>query len=310
MTFQELQAKDWHKATVSFFVAKYVKGDEIFSLKLIEADEALQTHLRDMSTNILSRAKGSEPYDYFRAAQDDIVLELAESETDFPKLRKLLMESRHIPKVKNKDDLLDTRLSIIRLDLADEAPLFAVQYLSTRWATKKTRDLFNVAFSEHRLTIVQQPIFSINRQIDFFAHNGGLYIKHKTAFERALNFRAGLVKKRDMLLKDFENYHIIAAPQDAAALIGENMVLLRKAAQIHKSAYYKDKAYRDALYRLNQSEAWGLDYDKENRLILTKDNIKTTLTLLNNDRLTSKINAETFDVSDKHKATPSARDKV
>ena len=55
------------------------------------------------------------------------------------------------------------------------------------------------------------------------------------------------------------------------------------------------------LRKVSEEDGWGIQYSPDGKLLVTEDDIETVLRVLNNDRLTSKINAENFDVDVKHK---------
>jgi hypothetical protein len=48
---------------------------------------------------------------------------------------------------------------------------------------------------------------------------------------------------------------------------------------------------------VNDEENWGIKYSADGKLLVTEDDIETVLRVLNNDRLTSKINSENFDIT-------------
>lgn len=55
------------------------------------------------------------------------------------------------------------------------------------------------------------------------------------------------------------------------------------------------------LKRVNDEEDWGITYSAEGKILVNANDIDTVLRVLNNDRLTSKIDEENFDVDVKHK---------
>jgi hypothetical protein len=56
-----------------------------------------------------------------------------------------------------------------------------------------------------------------------------------------------------------------------------------------------------SLKQVNEDENWGIQYSDDGKLIVTEEDIETVLTVLNNSRLKSPINQESFDVDVKHK---------
>ena len=83
-------------------------------------------------------------------------------------------------------------------------------------------------------------------------------------------------------------------------LVGNNMRLLRRLSQVKKAGYYSNKDFMKKLRTTSDQEGWGLSYDSNGKLVVNEDSIELILKLLNNDRLTSKVNEENFDVDVKH----------
>jgi hypothetical protein len=64
---------------------------------------------------------------------------------------------------------------------------------------------------------------------------------------------------------------------------------------VQKSGYYKDENFLQRLQSINESEGWDLEYSNKGKIEITEENIDSVLTVLNNSRLTSLVNKETFD---------------
>ena len=71
--------------------------------------------------------------------------------------------------------------------------------------------------------------------------------------------------------------------------------------QIKKAGYYQDRNFLQSLKIVNEEDGWGIQYSPSGEILVTEESIETVLRVLNNDRLTSKINNENFDVDVKHK---------
>ncbi len=108
-------------------------------------------------------------------------------------------------------------------------------------------------------------------------------------------------RNRDEIIEEFKEKKLFVNADEIVKLVGNNIKLLRKLSQVKKSGYYKDKIFLENLKKTNDEEGWEISYSENEQIIVTEVNIETVLRVLNNDRLTSKINQENFDVDVKHK---------
>lgn len=150
------------------------------------------------------------------------------------------------------------------------------------------------------MDLEQKEIFRIDGKVDFFSFNGCIFIANKKNFETALNFREGMERNRDEIVNDFKDLKIFADADEISRLVGDNVKRLRKLSQVKKAGYYKEIGFMKNLKRVNEEENWGIQYSEDGKLLVTENDIDTVLKVLNNDRLTSKINQENFDVDVKY----------
>lgn len=127
-----------------------------------------------------------------------------------------------------------------------------------------------------------------------------MFITSKKGFENALNFRKGMEDNRDVVLKELKITGFFSDVEPIRKIVGSNLHLLRKISAIQKSGYYKDKKFIESLVKINAAEQWGLII-KDDKIVVTDENVELVLTLLNNSRLKSLINQEVFDVPVKKK---------
>lgn len=149
--------------------------------------------------------------------------------------------------------------------------------------------------------IEQKEIFRIDGKVDFFSYDGTTFIADKKNFEAALNFREGMERNRDEIVREFHNLNLFDNASEVSTLVGDSIRRLRRLSQVKRAGYYKDVNFLENLKRVNAEENWGIKYSADGKLLVTEDDIDIVLRVLNNDRLTSKINSENFDVDVKHK---------
>jgi len=111
----------------------------------------------------------------------------------------------------------------------------------------------------------------------------------------ALNFREGMERNRDEIVKEFSSLGLFENTAAVSDLVGKNLRHLRRLSQVKKAGYYKDPHFLANLSKVNKKEdGQGIKYSPDGKPLVTEGDIETVLRVLNNDRLTSKINAMNF----------------
>ena len=301
--FIEVQSIDWETAIVSFYIVKrnLAKGKATYKVSQVNADENMRKKLRDISVKKIRKSNKVLEYDFQTVDLDDNLLGISTSETDMQYLIDKIVADETII-ANSYDDLLDSWIYISCLE-KDDNRLFSVRYISSSWKTKKVRQWdINVIFKDNMLIDIQQDdILKIDNKIDFFSFNGSIFIADKKVFETALNFRAGMEKNRDEIIEEFKELKLFVNVDEIATLVGSNLPRLRKLSKVKKSGYYKEQEFLKNLKLVNDEEKWGIKYSDDGKLVVNKDNIDDLLIILNNSRLKSPINQESFDVDSKHK---------
>lgn len=305
-TFDEVKKQKWDTASVSLFVVKrkLVNRSAKYDVFHVNVDEALRKKIRSVAYRKINKANKAIEYDFNTADTDDDFLGLPAKDTDLQSILDAMQGEAEPRSIENYESLLGSWMYIARLDIEGVPPLFSSRRVSDGWTTKKVKQLINMVFQNNMLVdIGEQEIFRIDGKVDFFSYNGTIFIADKNNFEAALNFRKGMERNRDEIVKEFESLHLFDNVAEISHLVGNNLRRLRKLSQVKKAAYYKDKNFLTNLKRVNEEEGWGIQYSDDGKLLVTEDDIETVLRVLNNDRLTSKVNSENFDVDVKYKLT-------
>lgn len=306
--FRKLKKNDWKKAAVSFYVVKRSLNQKKakYDVMLVNIDTALKRTLRGITNKKIKDSNEVLEYDFNTADLDNNLLGIPSSETDFEEILKAINVSVNPPLAKDYEELLGTWLYIVRLDLKNLPPLFAIRYVVGGWTTKKVTQLINMVWKNNMLVDLDfKDIFRIDSKLDFFSFDNTIFIADKKNFETALNFRVGMEKNRDEIVKEFKKLKLFENPQDISELVGNNIRRLRRLSQVKKSEYYKDEKFMASLKKINKYRNWGIKYSKDGKLLFTDDDIDTVLLILDNGRLDSPINQEAFDVDVKRKVVSS-----
>jgi hypothetical protein len=310
--FHQVKEIDWSNATVSLYVVNRNLIQRVANYKVLQvnADESLRRKLRDISKKQVDLSNEVIGYDFNTADLDNDVLAIQTSETDFEQLIKIITSDDsdsesvdQVPKfVRRYEELIGSWIYVARLDVPDQPPLYAARRVSSSWTSKKVNGGLSMIFKDTMMIdLDQEEIFRVEPNIDFYVFNGFVFIANKNNFEIALNFREGMEENRDKIVEDFKEQAIFQNAEDIAHLVGDNVKRLRRLSKVKKSAYYHDPQFLANLQMVNDEESWGIKYSDDGKLIASEETIDTILLVLNNDRLTSKINAENFDVDVKHR---------
>lgn len=304
-SFETVKNIDWTQATVSLYIVKrrLRKRTATYTTSLVNIQASLGYKLRNIANSKISSSNEAIEYDFNTADLDDNVLGLEAEETDLQQILNDINSTEPVPTISNMEDLLNSWVYIARLDVEDQEPLYTVRKISEGWKARKIRQAgLNMIFSDNMLVdLEQQSIFKIDNQVDFFSFNGTIFIANKRNFESALNFRDGMEKNRDVIIEEFKTINLFVNADEIKQLIGDSLPRLRKLSQVKKSGYYLDQDFLTGLQMVSEDEDWDISYSNEGRLIVTEENIDSVLLVLNNGRLTSKINKESFDVDVKRK---------
>ena len=295
---------DWDSASVSFYVVKRKLIQRIakYDIFHVNVDKPLRRKLRGITSGIIKKSNVAIEYDFNTADLDDDLLGLPTTDTDLHAILQTLQGDEEPQTVDQYNALLGSWLYIARLDVKDQPPLFSARRVSEGWTTKKVMQLINMVFQNNMLVdIGKQEIFRIDDKVDFFTYDGIIFIADKKNFETALNFREGMERNRDEIVKEFSSLGLFENATAVSDLVGNNLRHLRRLSQVKKAGYYKDPNFLASLRKVSEEDGWGIQYSPGGKLLVTEDDIETVLRVLNNDRLTSKINAENFDVDVKHK---------
>lgn len=301
--FKEVKDIDWNQAVVSFYIVKrrLANRKAKYTILQVNVDENLRRKLRKVANDKVKKINQVLEYDFNTSDLDDNVLGIATEETDLKELIDSITAEETPEIAVSYESLINSWIYIVRLE-KDEQILYSVRRVSEGWTTKKVTQLINMIFDNNMLVdIEQKEIFRIDGKVDFFSFKDVIFIVDKKNFETALNFREGMERNRDEIVQEFKETNLFVNADKISNLVGNNIKRLRKLSQVKKSGYYKEKKFLESLKKVNEEENWGIQYSEDGKLIVTEENIETVLTVLNNSRLKSPINQESFDVDVKHK---------
>jgi hypothetical protein len=297
---RKMDLKAW--ATTLWLVKRrLIERGASYSVIRVDTDKKLQAKLKKMVTD---KTHGTtyhlEEYAFLNADQDDRVFTIDSAETDFQRIQAEIQKGLANEKAKAFGDLLNSWAYVIEVR-HDHKAVYGFRKINSLTQAKKVHSLASYIFRDQLLIDVEEEkVFTIDPHIDFFVYDGTVFITSKKGFESALNFRKGMEDNRDVVLEDLKIAGFFSDVEPIRKIVGSNLHLLRKISAIQKSGYYKDKIFIESLVKINAAEKWGL-LIKDDKIVVTDENVELVLTLLNNSRLKSLINQEVFDVPVKKK---------
>lgn len=298
--FERLKSLNYAQASVAFWVVKrrLAHMEASYELRRVDLDTPLSAYLRETFAKTLADAANHlEPYSFVSEDQDEQIYTLELPTTDFERVKTTIDQGLKVPKVKQFGDLLGSWAYVIQLMVGSDI-LYAWRKISALSSVKKAGFVTPLLFKNATLVgLGEDNIFTIDTRIDFFAHQDSLFILNKKEFESGLNFRARLERARDEVLGEFGGLGLLSSTDALKKKIGSNLSYLRRLSEIQKNGYYKDAHFMQKLKEANSSNRWNLAFDEAGKIVAEEDKVDLILTLLNNSRLRSLINAEVFDAA-------------
>ena len=291
-----LKALNMDKAVVSLWIVhrKLNQGKARYSALKIETEEKLRKKLATAVSDKIGQSTEVHPYAYVTTDQDKAVLEQPVSTTDFDEIISLVNRNGEEHKVDSSDQIVGAWGYVIKLQI-DDVFVYAFRKIGGGWASNKVGN--NWFFNERvMMELDDKPVFRADKNVDFIAFDGSVFILNKGNFENAINFREGMTRHRDEILGEFADSNLVSDIEVIRSVVGDNLNRLRKLASVRRSGYYKLPWYMEKLKKINNDQDWGLTINSNGQIESTVDNVDLILTLLNNNRLLSPITDETFDV--------------
>jgi hypothetical protein len=298
---QALQLKD--ARAVLWVIKRSPLRDGIanYNIASVRTEQSLQKKLVDIASKAIKSAIHAEEYEYLTEDKDDdVTLGVKLAETDLNAIVKQIAKGSDNPQVRSAEELFDSWSYAIELHVGDERVL-AVHKIPEGWKLKQKEKSLSVLFKDHMLLDFEDnPVFKLDKKIDFFAYEGLVFILDKKKFETAMNFRVGMEKNRDNLLEEFQSLGVVNDANIIRNKVGTRLSFLRRMSMIRKNGYYKKPGFVAKLKTICAEKDWNVAFEGET-IIVTDDIVEVVLKLLNNDRLRSFVTEEIFDVSVKKK---------
>ena len=300
-TLKAIKAIDLQKWTATFWLVKRYMANHAahYSVLRVNTDAKLQKRLKGYVANQL---QGKDfhlaEYDFNNADGDDTLFTITADATDFPKVEVAINAGFDNAVASEYQDLLNSWAYVVQLEHGNNR-LYAWRKISALTQPKKVQSRQATFFVQHKLVDVEdKEVFLIDPRFDFFVHGGMIFIANKKEFEISMNFREGMRAKAAEVIQNFNESGHFKNVDLIQKHVGDNMHHLRKMASILKAGYYRQPDYIRRMIEVSKAEGWELKVE-DGQVVVEEETIDLLLKLLNNDRLRSLINNETFDAAAK-----------
>lgn len=301
MHLNAIKVLDLNKWTATFWLIKrYIANHAAhYSVLRVNTDNKLQKRLKGYVANQL---QGKDfhltEYDFNNADGDDTLFTIAANATDFQKVEDAIKAGFNNAIANEYQDLLNSWAYVIQLEHRDDR-LYAWRKINMLTQPKQVQSRQATFFFEHKLVDVEdKEVFLIDPRFDFFVHDDLIFIANKKEFEVSMNFREGMKAKAAEVIQNFNDSGRFKNVDLIQKFVGDNMHHLRKMASILKAGYYQQPDYIQRMIEVSKAEGWELKFEND-QVVIEEETIELLLKLLNNDRLRSLINNETFDAAAK-----------
>lgn len=298
---KEIRSEDFSAWSASFWLIKkhQTSKENAYSALRVDMDKKLHNRFkRYLKQQLQGKDFHLVEYDYSNADGDDALFTIDADATDFSKVAAEIGKGFGNKKVSSHEELLRSWAYVILLE-KDNRKLFAWKKISADTQPKKAASKDLAFFLNKKLVdLDDKEVFMIYPRYDFFVYDGTTFIANKRQFESSMNFREGMKAKAAEVIQDFVNTGNFENTERITKYVGENLHHLRKMASILKAGYYKQPEYIQKMIAISKEEGWALKV-KDGKVVVEQETIELLLKLLNNDRLRSPINNETFDAAAK-----------
>ncbi len=300
---KKLQGLQFNKAHVVLWIIKrqLQGGVATYRVASVKIEKALQHKLAGIVARAVKSSNQVHEYEFLSEDHDaDVTLTVRLGDTDLGGIARQISNGSDNAHIENAQDLFDSWAYAVELHFGDER-ILAVRKIPEGWKLKQKGSILRVMFQNRMLLDYEDAdIFRLDKQIDFFAYDGLVFILDKKKFEMAMNFRAGMEKSRDAVLTDLIDLGVVNEIETIRAKVGTRLSLLRRMAMINKNGYYRKADFLARLKTVCTERKWPITFEGD-RIVVTDENAEVVLKLLNNDRLASPVTEEVFDVSVKKK---------
>lgn len=267
-----------------------------FNVRRLETDKTLNLKLAKVVQKQIGEGRRIENYTFEGAVEQDSALVEKSADTSFGALIQEIAEAGPNRVVTKPEQLHAAYAYLIHLQPAGGPTLFAFRRVQGGWKAKRMLGLINAVLRDNVLvTAEEERLFRFDQRIDFFAAEGLLFVLDKGGFESALNFRAGMEKKRDDLVESLAQTGLYNHLNLVRDLSGTHVRWLKKLAGAHRLGKCADAEWVKRLAACCKEKGWAVEI-LNGKVEITAANCELIVRLMNYDLLESPIDHLVFKI--------------
>ncbi|WP_323666702.1 Kiwa anti-phage protein KwaB-like domain-containing protein [Pectobacterium punjabense] len=267
----------------------------LYSARWVSISEDLENELKVFVNDEKIRYTEVIEYGFLAQNNEASLLKVGTNETEVDKIIACSVNQTPERKVQNVKHLNNCDFYAIKL-VHNNDVLYCVKKTDDSWKTKKKKGLKSLVYEDYTLSIDRSPRFDIAKCFDFFILGNDILIKDKGVFESLLSYKQAHITNFNSLTiePEFSNLFTNLAP--LTAYVGNNAMQLRRASAIQQKGYYKNDAFMASLKANAQRFRLNLQFDHQNKIIVTKECCPDIFQALLDHRLQSHYEAHLYDV--------------
>ena len=267
-----------------------------FGVRRLETEETLNLKPAKVVQKQIGDGRRIENYTFEGAVEQDSALVEESGETSFDALIQEISNAGPTRVVTKPEQLHAAYAYLIHLQPADSPALFAFRRVQGGWKAKRVLGLINAMLRDNVLvTAEEERLFRFDQRIDFFAAEGLLFVLDKGGFESALNFRAGMEKKRDDLVEALVQTALYNNLELVRELSSTHVRWLKKLAGAHRLGKCAEANWVKRLAACCKEKGWPVEI-VNGKIEITEANCELIVRLMNYDLLESPIDHLVFKI--------------
>lgn len=295
---KEIQSLDYESAEIQLFFVKTRPVGEGLSATLlsVESTKKLEKRFREIVRRRLEQANVLEKYEPETSDLDGGLLDASGSESNWAVIGEKLANQKVKPS-RSAEELKGTDLLLARFRFSDDSALVVGRRLPTRLSPSRLK-LEGLIWTQGEVELLddESKVLNLTLKVDFLAWKDHVLVADKVEFEKAMNIRTGMIRKSGELVQMLDKSGMFEGTDQLKKAIGHNMTLLRRASKAHSSGNLEDAAFLTALIELvGKNTEWKIEM-VDGKIVITKDNAESVLSLLNDARAETLIKKQITDI--------------
>lgn len=297
-TFASLRAFDFKNSQIHLWVYKRSTTAYKFSAHYVQTDEALNALLLGVVRSEVNRITEYAAYSYLAQTNENSCLTTQLAGSDFEYLKARVDRPEPDCRVQSIKDLKNAGGYVVKF-VCNGQVVYAVKKTASNWKTSYLKTHINIVFRNGELSAAEDNAFAIEKTFDFYAHQQGLFIASKRAFESAMEHRASYAQAFVGLQQDQNFANLFTNMQPLIDHVGANSIQLRRMARIEERALFRRPGFLNAVQTVNTRRNWGLNFDPQTgQLVPCDQTTKAIMQVLLDHRLLSEVTDFIYDVPD------------